>query len=200
MAATTQKPKKIKRKKKEHAAQAPERQRFPKKVKNRQQTPKGERGGLRLLLVENVPHLGQQGDVVEVKPGFGRNYLIPQGLATYVTPQALVQIEKHRAKLEALHLAKIADLKVLAKKLEAHSITIEANANEDGHLYGSVTAQDIVGALRKEDFPIEESHVQLEGPIKELGLYQVALRLFEGIGTELKVWVVPAGARSDSGN
>ena len=184
-----EKKKKSKRKKKSQAEVSAER--FPKKLKKRQQVPKGDVGGMKLLLIENVQHVGNQGDVVEVKPGFGRNYLIPQGLATFVTPETLARTEKHRAKIEALRIAKLADLKMLARELEKQSITIEANANEEGHLYGSVSAIDIAKALQKEKFDIGEDHVRLEGPIKELGLYHVAVHLAPEVDTDVKVWVVP---------
>ena len=165
--------------------------RFPKKIKRRAQTPKGEHHNMKLLLTEDVRHLGSQGEVVEVKPGYGRNYLIPQGLATYVTPEAMVRIEKHKATVEALRIAKLADLKMLAKELENQSVTIEANANDEGHLYGSVTAVDISASLKKANCNVAEDQVRLEGPLKELGLYHVKVHLAEEIEAEVKVWVVP---------
>lgn len=165
--------------------------RFPKIVKKRNQVPRGPHRGMELLLVENVPHLGKQGEIVEVKPGYGRTYLIPQGLATFVTPETKIRIEKHRAKVEAVRIAKLADLKMMAKQLEKHSVTIEANANEEGHLYGSVTASDIAKALQKENFNVQEDNVRLEGPLKELGLYHIALQLHEEVSAEVKLWVVP---------
>lgn len=185
---------KVKKQKKGQTA-ANER-RFPKIVKKRQQMPRGEHRGMKLLLIEDVESLGKQGEVVEVKPGYGRNFLIPQGLATFVSPETMLRIEKHKAKVEAIRLAKLADLKVLARKLEKVSITIEANATEEGHLYGSVTAVDISKALKAESFEVDEENVRLEGPLKELGLYQVSVHLAEEVDTEVKVWVVPMGAKS----
>ncbi|MBX9652495.1 50S ribosomal protein L9 [bacterium] len=169
--------------------------RFPKKVRRRQQLPRGKHGGLQLMLVENVEHLGKQGDVVEVKPGYGRNYLLPNGLATFVTPEALRRIETHKAKVEALRIARLNDLKMLARKIEEQSVTIEANANEEGHLYGSVTETDIAKALQKANFDLKADHIKLEGHLKELGLYNVKLVLEEEITAELKVWVVPSSEK-----
>lgn len=191
MAKTKEKKKKVK----EEASNI-DTKRFPKKIKKRNQIPRGQHGNMKLLLVEDVEHVGKQGAVVEVRPGYGRNFLIPQGLATFVTADALVRIEKHKAKVEALRIARLADLKMLAKELEKHSLTIEANANEEGHLYGSVTAVDIAKALKKDNYKIEESHVRLEGPLKELGLYHVAIHLTEEVVTETKVWVVPVASQS----
>ncbi|MGL5094200.1 MAG: 50S ribosomal protein L9, partial [Planctomycetia bacterium] len=160
--------------------------------------PRGENRGMKLILIENVPHLGTQGDVVEVKLGYGRNFLLPQGLATYVTPQAMIRIEKHQAKQEAIRIAKIAEVKVLAKEIEKHSLTIEANANEENILYGSVTSVEIVKAMQRDGFKIDESNVVLDGHIKELGLYDITLTLAEDISCVVKVWVVPAGGRTSS--
>ena len=102
--------------------------------------PKGPHGGIELLLVQPVEHLGKQGDVVEVKPGYAMNYLIPQGLATIATDHHKRMVEKHRAQLEAIEKARLAGLQTLAAELARQSITIEANANDEGHLYGSVGA------------------------------------------------------------
>src|SRR3954469_3762747 len=99
-------------------------------------------GQMQVLLTHAVPHFGQPGDLVKVKPGFARNYLLPQGLATFATPHNLRIVEKHRERLRALEAARRADLLGLAAQIAQRSITIEANANADGHLYGSVTADN----------------------------------------------------------
>ncbi len=101
--------------------------------------PKGPHGGMELLLIQPVEHLGKQGDVVEVKRGFAMNYLIPQGLATIATDHHKRMVEKHRAQLEAIEKARMAGLLGLAADLAKQSITIEANANDEGHLYGRST-------------------------------------------------------------
>jgi large subunit ribosomal protein L9 len=166
--------------------------RFPKKIKRRRQMIRGKHGGMQLMLVEDVPHVGKRGDVVEVKPGYGRNYLLPQGLATFATPEALKRIEAYKAKVEAIRIARLNDLKMLAKKLEEHSVTIEANANEEGHLYGSVTEVDVARSLKSGGFAVEPAQIKLEGHLKELGLYSIRVALEEEIEAELRVWVVPA--------
>lgn len=187
---------KDKKKKGKPGQTEPDARRFPKIVKQRHQIPRGEHNGMRLLLIEDVPHVGKQGEVVEVKPGFGRNYLIPQGLATFVNAVALVRIDKHKAKVEAIRIARMADLKMLARELENLSISIEANATEDGHLYGSVTAADICRAVNTDKTKLKEENVQLSGPIKELGLYQVDVKLAEEVATQIKVWVVPTAGKN----
>jgi large subunit ribosomal protein L9 len=154
--------------------------------------PKGPHGGVELLLVHSVEHLGAQGDVVEVRPGYAMNYLLPQGLAAIASDHHKRMVEKHRAQLAAIEKARIAELKDLAVALAKQSITIEANANEEGHLYGSVGPQDVANALKRNNFHIAADQVRLKGPLKELGLYTVDVHLGQDVDAELKVWVVPS--------
>ncbi len=153
--------------------------------------PRGKHNGVELLLIQSVDHVGQQGDVVEVKRGYAMNYLLPQGLATIATDHHKRMVEKHRAKLQEIQNARMAGLRQLADNLARQSITIEANANDEGHLYGSVGAPEIVAALKKTEFTITADQVRLKGPLKELGLYTVNIHLGHEVEAELKVWVVP---------
>jgi large subunit ribosomal protein L9 len=158
--------------------------------------PKGQHGGVQLLLIQTVEHLGKQGDVVEVRPGYANNYLLPQGLATVATAHHQRMIDKHRSRLMEIEKARLADLRSLAEALSKQSITIEAKANDDGHLYGSVGAPEIVAQLKQCDFHLQTEQIRLEGPLKELGLYTVKVHLHQDIETELKVWVVPEAGDS----
>jgi large subunit ribosomal protein L9 len=148
--------------------------------------------GVQLLLVQPVEHLGKQGDVVHVRPGYAFNYLLPQGLATVATDHHKRMVEKHRAQLEAIEKARLAGLQTLAVDLARQSITIEANANDEGHLYGSVGAVEVANALKRANFHIAADQVRLLGPLKELGLYTIAIHLGSEIDAEVKVWVVPS--------
>jgi large subunit ribosomal protein L9 len=152
---------------------------------------RGPHGGVQLLLIQSVEHLGKQGDVVEVKHGYAVNYLIPQGLATLATPHHQRMVEKHKAKLLEIQAARLAGLRAMADTLSRQSVTIEANANEEGHLYGSVGAIEIVAALKRNSVTITNDQVRLQGPLKELGLYTVKIHLGQEIEAEVKVWVVP---------
>jgi len=152
--------------------------------------PRGTRG-VELLLIQNVDHVGGQGDVVQVKRGYAMNYLLPQGLATIATDHHKRMVDKHRARLQEIQNARMAGLRTLADDLGKQSVTIEANANNEGHLYGSVGAPDIVAALKRNDVTITADQVRLKGPLKELGLYTVSIHLGHDIEGELKVWVVP---------
>jgi large subunit ribosomal protein L9 len=153
--------------------------------------PQGPHGGVELLLIHNVEDLGKQGEVVEVRKGYAQNYLIPHGLATMASDHHKRMVEKHRAKLQAIEKAHQADLRKKAGEISKQSITIEANATEDGHLYGSVGAPEIVAALKKNDIHLNADQIKLEGVLKELGLYTVKFRLSSEVEGELKVWVVP---------
>ncbi|MDE0863089.1 MAG: 50S ribosomal protein L9 [Rubripirellula sp.] len=159
--------------------------------------PKGENGGIQLLLIHNVEHLGKQGDLVEVKAGYALNYLLPQGLATVATEHHRRMVEKHREKLRAIELEKLSEYRVLADELGKQSITIEANANDEGHLYGSVGPHEIVDGLKAAGFSLAQDQIRLEGPLKELGLYTVKVHLHSEVDASLKVWVVPTVTAED---
>jgi len=149
---------------------------------------------MQLLLIQSVDHLGRQGDIVEVKPGYANNYLIPQGLATLATDHHQRMVEKHKTKLMEIEKSRLADLQTLADAIAKQSITIEANANDEGHLYGSVGASEIVAALKQVDFHVTADQIRLEGVLKELGLYTVKVHIHQEIEADLKVWVVPTVA------
>jgi large subunit ribosomal protein L9 len=152
---------------------------------------RAKHGYIELILTQAMPHLGQAGDVVKVRPGFARNYLVPQGLGAFATQNNLRMVEKHRQRIKELEAAKRADLQNLSAQIAQRSLTIEANANAEGHLYGSVNADQIAAALRGEGFPIDAEMVRIEGPLKELGLYSIKIQLAQDLASEVKLWVVP---------
>ncbi|MAV34093.1 MAG: 50S ribosomal protein L9 [Planctomycetaceae bacterium] len=153
--------------------------------------PKGPNGGIQLMLIQSVDQLGNQGDVVEVKRGFAMNYLLPQGLATIATDHHSRMIEKHRNRLAELQQEKLGKLKDMATAISLQSITIEASANDEGTLYGSVGATEIIAALKQNDINLNADQIRLDGPLRDLGLYTVKVHVYQEIDTELKVWVVP---------
>jgi large subunit ribosomal protein L9 len=163
-----------------------------KEIKTRQLL-KGRNGNLRLVLTEDVTHLGKQGDLVEVRPGYGRNYLLPMGLATVPSEHNLKLLERYKERVQQAREAKIADLKVLAEQIQrVPHLTVEANANEEGHLYGSVSAADISRTLKGKNLKVEPDMVRLEGVIKLCGLYEVKLNLGYEIEAQVNVMVVPS--------
>lgn len=149
------------------------------------------KSSVEVLLAEDVDNLGQHGEIVRVKPGYARNYLLPYGLATVATEENKAKIEKHRAKLAELEKGRIKDLKQLADSVSKHSVTLEANASPEGQLFGSIVARDISDSLKSSGFAIEPDHIKLDGPLKELGMYTISLKLHEKVSSEVKVWVVP---------
>jgi large subunit ribosomal protein L9 len=159
-------------------------------TKQRQQVRKGPHGGMQLVLTEDVPYLGKQGELVEVKPGYGRNYLLPKGLATIPTEHNLRLLERYKVRVHQAREARIADLKVLADQIRRTTIQIEANANEEGHLYGSVGPAEIAKALRSKNLLVDADAIKMEGPIKELALYAVKVQLGYEIDSEVQVVVV----------
>jgi large subunit ribosomal protein L9 len=161
------------------------------KIQKFKRLPKGSNGGIQLLLIQSVDHLGKQGDVVEVKAGFANNYLIPQGLATLATDHHKRMVDKHRVRLLDIEKDRLSSLRASADAIEKQSITIEANANSDGHLYGSVGPVEICDAMKEPGFSLLPDQVRLDGPLRELGLYTVKIHLHQEVIADLKVWVVP---------
>src|SRR4051794_20485402 len=162
------------------------------KIKQRNQILRGTHRGMQLVLTEDVPNLGKQGDVVEVKPGYGRNYLLPNGMATVPNAHNLRLLDRHKIRINQAREAKVADLKVLAEQIQrVPHISIEALANEEGHLFGSVGAPEISKALKGKNLKVEPEMVKLEGAIKQCALYEVNLSLGYEIESKVTVMVVP---------
>jgi large subunit ribosomal protein L9 len=163
-----------------------------KKVKKRRQIKKGPHGNTLVVLVNDLEHVGKQGEIVEVKPGYARNYLLPYGHAVIPTPENLRTLEQYKIKVEKAREAKVADLKVLAEQLSRlPAVTIEANATEEGHLYGSIGPAEISKTLKGKNLMVEPGMVKLENPIKEANtLTEVPLTLGYGIEAKIQVLVV----------
>ncbi|MBX3462129.1 MAG: 50S ribosomal protein L9 [Planctomycetes bacterium] len=145
---------------------------------------------MELLLKQNVEHLGRVGDVVDVKTGYARNYLLPRGLAVMVTKSNVAEIERARAQALLDEQNRVQGLKDLGQRLAEASVTIEGRANAEGHLFGSVTAVHVAAALRDKGLPVEDRQVRLEQPLKTIGVYDVPIHLHASIETTVKVWVV----------
>jgi large subunit ribosomal protein L9 len=172
------------------ATAAPKQKQPAKKVRQRNQMRKGPHGGMHLVLIEDVAHLGKQGDLVEVKPGYGRNYLLPNSLAVMPTEHNLKLLDRYKIRVHQAREARVADLKVLVDQIHRTArITIEANSTEEGHLYGSVGAAEISRALKGKNLVVEPEMVKLAEPIKECGVYS-AIKLALGYEIEAAVEVV----------
>jgi len=145
---------------------------------------------MQLLLNKNIENLGRIGDVVTVKPGYARNYLLPMGHAVPVTKANLAQIEKVRERALAEERERLGSMKEFASRIEQTSVTIEGRANEEGHLFGSVTATQVSEALRERGLTVEAKTIRLDHPIKEIGVYDITVHLHPEVDATIKVWVV----------
>ena len=150
---------------------------------------------MQLILLQNVQNLGKLGDKVDVKPGYGRNFLVPQGKATPATAANLAEFEARRAEYEAKAKASLEGAEGRKARLEGASVTISANASTEGKLYGSVGPRDIAEALTKAGMPVEKSEVVMgEGPLRHVGEFEVLVHLHADVETPVKVLVVPEAA------
>jgi len=147
---------------------------------------------MKVLLRQDVASLGVIGDVVEVSPGYARNYLLPQRVAVEPTDANVRRIEQERKERQRLHQQHIETLKGVASRLDGTSVTIKAKANELGHLFGSVTETHIAQALKDEGFDVEPDTIALAQPIRTLDKFRVPVHLAKDIDAEVEVWVVPA--------
>jgi large subunit ribosomal protein L9 len=146
---------------------------------------------MKLLLNESIKNVGKVGDVVEVSAGYARNYLLPKGLAVAPTPNNVKKIEARRKEIERQERERRDQQAALIKQLEGVEVTLERKANEQGHLFGSVSATDIAKALRGQGFNINPDDVNLPGKLDRIEKYTVRIRFAEDLTTDLKVWVAP---------
>lgn len=146
---------------------------------------------IKLLLKESIKNVGKVGDVVEVSPGYARNFLLPKDLAVQPTPANVKRIEARRKEIEQQERKHREQQEALIKLVAAAEVTLERRANEQGHLFGSVTATDIAKALQAQGFNIQPNDVNLPGKLDHINTYQVQIKFAEDLATDLKVWVAP---------
>lgn len=145
---------------------------------------------MKLILREDVAKLGDSGDIVEVRAGYGRNYLIPQGKAMMATDGALKQLDRMREQAERRAELTIEAARDMAERLETTSVTIPVSVGEDERIHGSVTNQDVAEALEQRDITIDRRKISLDQDIKTLGEYTATVNLIGEIKPQIKVWVV----------
>ncbi len=145
---------------------------------------------LKLLLTENVDNLGIVGDVVTVKHGYARNFLLPRGYATKPTDGAVQRLAARRAQVEAEMKARHEQLKALLEKLQNYELTMQRSANEQGVLFGGVSQHEIAQALRNEGFAVDDRAVRIGVQIKRLDSYHIPIVLASDLKTEIKLWIV----------
>ncbi len=148
---------------------------------------------MNVILLENVENLGGIGDLVKVKPGFGRNFLLPQGKAALATPDNMKAIEARRAELEKAAAGDLAKAKARAKTINGVELVISANAGSEGKLFGSVGPIDIAEALEAIQIEVERAEIRMpDGPIHDLGDFTVGVHLHTDVDAEITVKVVAA--------
>jgi len=145
---------------------------------------------MKIILTQDFSKLGRRGDIVMVKDGYARNYLIPQGIAREATPQAIKEVELRKKIEQEKQRKHIEKLRKLGEELSRLSITVSVRTGEEEKLYGAVTNIDIAKALRNEGYEVDKAAILLEEPIKELGVYHIPIRLHPDIIAKVKVWVV----------
>lgn len=145
---------------------------------------------MKVILLKDIEALGSAGEVVEVKSGYGRNFLIPRNEALVATAANMAQFESRRRQQETLAERDRRAAEALAKKLETESITAQVKVGEEDRLFGSVTAQNIAELLNEKGYEVERRAIFLEDPIRELGVYNVEVRLHPEVAAGVKLWVV----------
>lgn len=145
---------------------------------------------MKIILRKDFEKLGKVGDIVEVKDGYARNYLIPKNIAYQATEGNIRALEEEKKQQEYRAKKEERNAQKVASKIESISVTIKAKVGEDDKLFGSITSQSIAEALETQGITIDKRHIELEEPIKALGIYTVSIKLHPKVTAKLKVWIV----------
>jgi large subunit ribosomal protein L9 len=145
---------------------------------------------MKIILRQDYENLGKAGEVVNVKPGFARNFLLPRKIAYPARPNYLRMLEEEKRQKQQRQRKEKKQAEALAEKLNNVSLTISASVGEEDKMFGSVTTQDIAAALIEQGYEIDRRKIVLEEPIKALGIYSVPVKLYPEVEANLKVWVV----------
>lgn len=145
---------------------------------------------MEVILHEDVPNLGLAGEIVTVKDGYARNYLLPRNIAVVANSKNVRELEHQKRVVESRKEKMKAKAEEIATKLGTLSITIAKEAGEEEKIFGSVTTMDIANALRSEGYTIDKRHIKLAEPIKKIGVYEIPVRLHQEVEGIVKIWVV----------
>lgn len=146
-----------------------------------------------LLLLQDVEALGQKGDVVSAKPGYVRNFLLPQGLAVIASPNTLRKRERLRQERAQQAIVDRKEADELAKQIESLVLETKVKVDPEGHMYGSVSALDVAHLYQQNGLPVEKRYIQLTRPIKETGVHKIPLKLKEGVPATCTLHIIPEG-------
>ena len=145
---------------------------------------------MKVILIKDIDRLGKIGEVIAVKDGYARNYLIPTNIAKEATPGNMKSLEGLKKKQAAIEAAKLEEAKEFAKKISNLSITISAQAGEEEKLFGSITADMIAQSLDIEGVKVDKKDITIDEPIKKLGSYQVSVKVHPEVKASLRIWIV----------
>lgn len=145
---------------------------------------------MQVIIKKKIEKLGDVGDIIIVKDGYARNYLLPRGLVVKATPGNLKEVELIKSQIQKKNEKKINDQKELATKLSNLKINIPVKVGEDNQIFGSVTSTNIIEFLIEKGFEVNKKSIKLDEPIKSLGIHNVILKLDEGIESNIKVYVI----------
>ncbi len=145
---------------------------------------------MKVILRKDAEKLGKIGEIITVKDGYARNYLFPRGIAYEATDGSLRQLEEERKQQERHNEKERKHAEGMATQLEKISVTIKMKVGEEDKLFGSVTAQMIADALIEKEITLDKRHIELEEPLKALGIYDVPIKLAGGVSSKIKVWIV----------
>jgi len=152
---------------------------------------------MQVILLERVAKLGQMGEVVSVKDGYARNFLLPQGKALRANETNIARFEADKAQLEARNLETRKEAEALAEKLDGQQFVVIRSASDSGALYGSVTTRDVADAATEEGFSVDRKQVVLSGPIKELGLHEVTVSLHPEVEVTVQINVARSAEEAE---
>lgn len=145
---------------------------------------------IQVILRDRLQNLGNAGEVVTVRPGYARNYLIPKGLAYEATEANVLRLEREHAKVQKQAAELLVEARKRAGSIEGVSITFQVRAAEEGKLFGSITTSDIAEQLAEQGIEVDRKQIQLDEPLKSLGVFSVPVRLHAEVQPEVKVWVI----------
>jgi large subunit ribosomal protein L9 len=145
---------------------------------------------MQIILTQDVDKLGKAGELVTVKPGYGRNYLIPNGMAVSATVGNVHRLEHERKQIEKRVAKERASAQAIADRLNGMTLQFERNVGEDDKLFGSVSNRDIADQLKRAGIEVDHRKIALDHPVKALGKYEVEVKLGAGVSATLKYWVV----------
>ena len=145
---------------------------------------------MEVILLQDIDNLGKQGDLVKVKDGYGRNYLLPNRKAVLATPEAMKMVKKMQEKRAAEEVKLMKKAQGIKEKLESLSITIPSEAGEEDKLYGTITTEMIKDAIAIEGVEIDKRKINIQEPIKKLGVYDISIKVYADVIAQIRIWVV----------